>query len=418
MDWWASRLQFKRTPSAVADTRGRLWFATAGDVVSLDPKRLGRSRALSGVLIESVLVDGKSVLSAPGMPAAVLHTDSARLHDLEINYIGINLSAPERIYYRYRLVSEDKTWQEAGKSRQAFYTRIDPGSFEFQVSAGSGEDWTDLTVPLRIEVRPAVYQTWWFRALCVSFGLGLAWFLFRARVRFATEQVHSRLAERLAERERVARELHDTLLQGFQGLMLRFHLATQSIPEREAAKSEMAGALDAADLLLIESRDRIRDLRYESLESASLPRALAALGEDFGMPHTWVLDVVTRGAPRDLNPVSYQEIYAIAKEAQLNAFRHSAASNIQVELSFGDAALHVAVRDNGKGIDPDRLNGRNRSDHWGLVGMQERAANLGADLKISNRPGGGAEVRLLVPGALAYRREEKRGWMAAVSRLW
>ncbi len=273
--------QFKRTPSAVADTHGRLWFATAGDVVSLDPGKLGRSRALSDVLIESVLVDGKPVLSAPGRPGAIVHTDSGRLHDLEINYIGINLSAPDRIYYRYRLLSEDKTWQEAGKRRQAFYKRLDPGSYEFLVSAGSGEDWTDLTTPLRIDVRPALYQTWWFQALCVSFGLGLAWLLFRARVRFATEQVHSRLAERLAERERVARELHDTLLQGFQGLMLRFHLATQSIPEGEVSKSEMEGALDAADLLLIESRDRIRDLRYESLESASLPRALAALRRRF-----------------------------------------------------------------------------------------------------------------------------------------
>ena len=156
--------QFKRTPSAVVDTRGTLWFATAGDVVSLDPRQLGRGRSLPSVLIESVLIDGKSVVKAPGRPGAILQTDSARLHDLEINYIGINLSAPERIYYRYRLLPEDKTWQDAGKRRQAFYTRLDPGSYEFHVSAGSGDDWSDLTVPLRIEVRPAFYQTWWFRA--------------------------------------------------------------------------------------------------------------------------------------------------------------------------------------------------------------------------------------------------------------
>ncbi len=408
--------QFKRTPSAVVDTHGLLWFATAGDVVSLDPKKLG-VRSLPGVLIESVLVDGKPVLTAPNKPGTVLHTDAARLHDLEINYIGINLSAPERIYYRYRLLAEDKTWQEAGKRRQAFYTRLDPGSYEFQVSAGNGDDWSDLTVPLRIDVRPAVYQTWWFKALCVSFALGLAWFILRARVRFATEQIHSRLAERLAERERVARELHDTLLQGFQGLMLRFHLATQSIPETEGAKAEMEGALDSADLLLIESRNRIRDLRYESLEPASLSRTLTALGEDFGMPHTWVLDVATRGVPRDLNPVSYQEIYAVAKEALLNAFRHSTASNIQVELIFDAAVFGVAVRDNGRGIDPEILNGMNRRGHWGLVGMQERAANLGAELKISNPPDGGTEVKLIVPGTLAYRVEERKSLFAAWQRL-
>lgn len=189
--------------------------------------------------------------------------------------------------------------------------------------------------------------------------------------------------------------------------MLRFHLATQSMPETETARTEMEGALDAADLLLIESRNRIRDLRYETLEAASLPRALAALGEDFGTPHTWVLNVFTRGAPRDLNPVSYEEIYAIAKEALVNAFRHSAASNIEVELSFTEAALNMTVRDNGKGIDPQSRNGSDRSNHWGLVGMRERSANLGAELKISKAPGGGTEVHLIVPGALAYRREGK-----------
>ena len=147
-------------------------------------------------------------------------------------------------------------------------------------------------------------------------------------MRFATEQVHSRFSERLAERERVARELHDTLLQGFQGLMMRFHLATQSIPATEGAKSEMEEALDSADMLLIESRDRIRDLRYETIEPVSLSDALTALGEDFAMPHAWTLEVVTRGTPFELNPISYQEIYAIAKEALVNAFRHSKASEI------------------------------------------------------------------------------------------
>jgi signal transduction histidine kinase/ligand-binding sensor domain-containing protein len=399
--------QFKRTPSAVVDTRGQLWFATAGDVVSLDPKKLGRSRSLTSVLVESVLVDGKSVLSAPGRPGAVLHTDAARLHDLEINYIGINLSAPERISYRYRLLSEDKTWQEVGKRRQAFYTRLDPGWYEFQVSAGSGEDWSDLAAPLRIEVRPAFYQTWWFRVFCVLSGVGLAWLIVRARIRFATEQVHSRLAERLAERERVARELHDTLLQGFQGLMLRFHLATQAIPEAEAAKTEMEAALDSADRLLVESRDKIRDLRYETIEPVSLSQALTALGEDFATPHTWVLDVAMRGVARDLNPVIYQEIYAIAKEAVLNAFRHSNASEIQVELSFDAAVLGVIVRDNGIGIDAEKLNGKRSPDHWGLVGMRERAAALGSDLRIYSPTEGGTEVKLLIPAELAYRDELK-----------
>ena len=236
-------------------------------------------------------------------------------------------------------------------------------------------------------------------------------------MRFATEQIHSRLAERLAERERVARELHDTLLQGFQGLMLRFHLATQSIPEREAARFEMEAALDSADLLLIEGRDRIRDLRYESIEPTSLSQMISALGEDFAMPHTWELDAVTRGVPRDLNPVSHHEIYAVAKEAVRNAFRHSSASKIQVELVFDEAIFSVTVRDNGVGIDSQILSGK-RTDHWGLVGMHERAVNLGSDLKISNLPGGGAEVKLLIPAAVAYHKQEKLLVRATWRQYW
>jgi signal transduction histidine kinase len=386
--------------------------------VSLDPRKLGRARALPGVLIESVSIDGRPALKAPGLPGAVLHTDSAHLHDLEINYIGINLSAPERIYYRYRLLGEDKTWQEVGKRRQAFYTRLRPGSYQFQVSASSGEDWSDLAVPLRIEVNPAFYQTWWFATLCILMGLAVAWLIFRARVRFVTEQVHARLSERLAERERVARELHDTLLQGFQGLIMRFHLATQSIPSNEIARSEMEEALDSADLLLVESRDRIRDLRYETIEPASLSDSIKALGEDFAMPHLWTLEVLTRGSAADLNPISYQEIYAIAKEAVVNAFRHSKASEIRVEISFHPTKLSLDISDNGTGIDSEILTGQRRTGHWGLAGMQERANNLGADLKFIVPAGGGAQIRLTVPADLAYRYEHQASGFRRWHQRW
>ncbi len=158
--------QFKRGPSAIADAQGTLWFAMGGEVVSLDPSKLRQGRTLPGVLIDNVLIDGKPGMNAPGLSGAVLQTDATHLHDLEISYIGINLSAPERVYYRYRLVGEDSDWQEAGMRRQAFYTRLNPGSYQFLVSASTGEGWSDLPVPLRIEVKPAVYQTWWFRALC------------------------------------------------------------------------------------------------------------------------------------------------------------------------------------------------------------------------------------------------------------
>jgi signal transduction histidine kinase/ligand-binding sensor domain-containing protein len=404
--------QFKRTPSAVVDTHGTLWFATGGDVVSLDPSKLG-ARPLPKVLIEGVSIDGKPVLRSPGLPGAVLHTDSSHLHDLEVSYVGINLSAPERIYYRYRLVGEDNTWQEAGKRRQAFYTRLSPGSYRFEVSASSGEDWSDLAVPLRIDVDPAFYQTWWFTAFCILLTIALALLIFRVRVRSVMRQVHARLSERLAERERVARELHDTLLQGFQGLMMRFHLATQSIPSTEPARREMEEALDSADLLLAESRDRIRDLRYEAIEPASLSDALTAIGEDFTIPHTWILNVVTFGVAVELNPVTYRDIHAIAKEALVNAFRHSNASEIRVEIRFETTRLIVEIIDNGRGLDPALLRSK-YANHWGLAGMQERADNLNADLKFNIRPGGGTLIRLVVPATMAFRQQQQ----PSILRYW
>ncbi len=323
-------------------------------------------------------------------------------------FVGALLvGAPERVSYRYRLLNEDKGWQDVGSRRQAFYTRLSPGTYKFEVSASNGEDWSDLASPLQIDVAPALYQTWWFRLLCVLFLAWLVWFSFRARMRFVTEQVHSRCSERLAERERVARELHDTLLQGFQGLMMRFHLAAQSIPSEENAKVEMAEALDRADLLLIESRDRIRDLRYEALDASSLPSGLMCLCEDCNEDQPGRCQFSSVGSPRELEPVSYQEIYAIAKEAVQNARHHSEASSITIELNFDRAQLRLRIADNGKGIDPAFLSEKGQPNHWGLAGMQERAGNLKAHLKLITGKARGTELALTVPGSIAYLQERR-----------
>lgn len=408
--------QYKRTPSAITDSRGNLWFATSGNVVSLDPSRLGVRATLPSVLIENVLVDGRPVVQAPGLPGAVLHTSSARFHDLEINYIGINLSAPERVRYRYRLMGENMTWQDAGSRRQAFYTRLSPGTYQFQVSASNGGEWSDLAAPLRIEVEPAFYQTGWFRALCVLALGACAWLILSARTRFVTEQLHSRLSERLAERERVARELHDGLLQGFQGLMMRFHLATQAIPRSEPSRAEMEQALDRADELLIESRDQIKHLRYETLVPLSLYEAVSQLQEELGSHGSARFSVTAQGAARDLNPLSYPEIYAIAREGILNAYKHSRATKIEVTIAFNPRRLTVRVLDDGRGIPPDTRQFKGTSDHWGIAGMHERAENLRAEFRISSPAEGGTLILLVVPAVVAYTTSPKSFWQRLLHR--
>jgi signal transduction histidine kinase/ligand-binding sensor domain-containing protein len=392
--------QYKRAPSAIVDGHGVLWFATSGNVVSLDPTQLMARETLPSVLIENVLVDGKPLLQAPG---SALHMPANKLHDLEINYIGIDLSAPERVNYRYRLASEDKTWQDAGARRQAFYTRLNPGTYRFQVSASNGGDWSELAVPLLIEVTPAFYQTWWFRILCVVALGGCVWLILRVRLHFIAEQLHSRMSERLSERERVARELHDGLLQGFQGLMMRFHLATQTIPTDTAARTEMEQALDRADDLLIESRDRIKDLRHQTLLPGSLYEALSELRADVQSDGIANFSLAEHGLTKDLNPASYQEIYSIAREAILNASKHSCCTEIDVSITFEASRLTVRIRDNGRGIPSAVIGSRGKSDHWGIAGMYERARNLKAEFQITSPENGGTSIRLAVPAAIAYR---------------
>jgi signal transduction histidine kinase len=414
----AQPTQTKRTPSAVADAHGTLWFAMGGDVVSLDPSRLGRSIVLPSVLIENVLINGKPVLDAPGMSGVVLHTNTSQVHNLEISYIGINLRSPERVFYRYRLVGEDKDWQDAGNRRQAFYTRLGPGSYEFQVSGSNGEGWSDLRSPLRIEVSPTFYQTWWFRALCLLTSLGLIWLVLRIRIRYATDQVHAHLSARLAEREQIARELHDTLLQGFQGLMMRFHLATQLIPANQKARAEMEQALDRADLLMVESRDRIHGLRGEKVSKDSLPHAMATLGEHLGIQSLQSFQIVTEGSARDLNAICHEEIYQIAKEALSNVLRHSGASNSRVSLNFDVRYLTLRIIDDGKGIAPEQQNGGGHTRHWGIRGMRERAAKLNGEFKIISSPTAGTEVVLQVPANIAYCQEGRDRLIRKFYKHW
>lgn len=405
--------QYKRAPSAIVDGSGILWFATAGNVVSLDPNRLGVRSTLPSVLIEEILVDGKPAARAGG---TLLRIPANELHDLAISYIGIDLSAPERVNYRYWLVGEDKAWQDAGTRRQAFYTRLSPGTYWFHVSASNGGEWSDLVLPLRLEITPAFYQTWWFRLLCVALLIVCTWLILRARTRFLTEQLHARLSERLAERERVARELHDGLLQGFQGLMMRFHLAAQAIPHQEEARTEMEQALDRADELLIQSRDRIKDLRSERLVPATLIDALSDLRSELDLKGAISFSITQKGTARELVPTANQEVYAVAREAIINAYKHSNAPMIGVSISFEPAMLTVCVRDDGCGISHSIKESNGKSDHWGIAGMQERARDLHAKLTMTTPAEGGTLWCLAVPGAIAYRTSRDSRWRAIFRR--
>jgi signal transduction histidine kinase len=228
-----------------------------------------------------------------------------------------------------------------------------------------------------------------------------------ARVRKLSEaQLTLRFEERLSERTRIARELHDTLLQSFQALMLHFQTVNDLLPPGEA-KDALEKVLDRADKAIVEGRDAIQNLRSSTTSTNELAEALTALGEELagtgdGGRGSTMFRVSIEGTPRDLHPILRDDIYRIAREALRNAFRHAQAAHIEAEVAYGQRVLRLRVRDDGKGIDPQLLDA-GRDGHWGLPGMRERAQEIGAQLDIWSQAGAGTELELSIPGSIAYR---------------
>ncbi len=242
--------------------------------------------------------------------------------------------------------------------------------------------------PLAIVASLAFLVTAWVISAMVS------------RVRKMTEaQVTLRFEERLAERTRIARELHDTLLQSFQALMLHFQTASDMLPPG-AAKEALDEALDHADQAILEGRNAIQNLRSSTTITNDLAQAIAALGEELGGRDA-KLRLAVEGKPHELHPILRDDVYRIAREALRNAFYHAQASKIEAEITYSERLLRLRIRDNGTGIDPNVVN-TGRDGHWGLQGMRERAQQIGAQLEIWSQAGAGTEVDLSIPGAIAY----------------
>ena len=402
--------QLRPIPSAIETADGRLWFATTEGLVLIDPSRIARNAPPPPVTVWSI--------SSESVRYPVMNTDlSLPIHttQLQIDYTAGSLTMPERVGLRYQLEGSDPDWQDAGQRREAYYTNLGPGRYTFRVVASNSEGaWNTSGTSVRFTIRPAFYQTTWFYALCVLLCLALLAALYRVRMQQVSAHVRGRLEERLAERERIARELHDTLLQGMHGLILRFQAASDRIPEREPARGLMERALERADELLDESRARVKDLRAPVSSEVELTHALAAAGEQLALAHPVGFRASTAGTPRELHPIVREEALLLGREALVNAFRHANAREIEAEVFYGETELRMTVRDNGSGIDQALLHGGQRVGHWGLVGMRERAKKLSAHLDIWSARGAGTEIDLRVPAEVAYRelgRGQRRvGW--------
>jgi signal transduction histidine kinase/sugar lactone lactonase YvrE len=389
-------IQVRPLPTAIEDQDGRLWFATGNGVVWIDPEELYENTVPPPVLIETVRADDLSV-------SALVHaTLPARTSRVEIGYTALSLAVPEGIRFRYRLDGYDARWHDAGARREAIYTGLGPGSYRFHVLAANSDGvWNEQGATLTLEIPPMFHETRTFLALCIAAAFGALWLLYRSRMHRAAARLRLRLEERHAERERIARELHDTLLQGVQGLVLRFQAAAEGVPLHDPVRRMMEQTLDRADDVLAEGRDRIKDLRA-AMPAPELSESLSEVTRELAGGDT-AFRVLMDGAPRPLDAAASDEVYWIGREALANALRHARARRIEVHVVYGSRTLQLRVRDDGCGVDAAFVTPDGRPGHWGLRGMYERAGRIGATLEVQSVAGAGTEVRVVVPGTSIYR---------------
>ncbi len=391
--------QTKPVPTLIKAGDGQLWIATSGNILRTSPWLFDVPRAPPMIGIEAVKVDGTSVPFGTSEPILQGGHDNR----LEIDYAGIDLNTPTQVSYRYLLEGFDATWQLADRSREAVYARLAPRTYRFRVAATiDGDHWSELTEPLVFTVRPAFYQRLWFMALCGLVVAGLLWLLYLMRVRYITSRIKDRLEQRSNERLRIARELHDTLLQSIHGLMLRFHYATEQLEQEHPARSSLQTALQRADSLIVEGRNRVQDLRGEADRNTSLANMIAQHVVELQTENGPGIHVAEEGVRRSMLPLVKEEICRISRECVVNSIKHSGATSIEIELNYGPRFFDLRCKDNGCGIDPEVLRQGGRSGHWGFRGMKERARNVGATFRIWSTSGRGTEIEVRLRAEAAY----------------
>lgn len=381
--------------TAIRSGDGRIWLAASHGIAWIDPGRLEPNAAPPPVLIRSVTADGKEVA-----PAAQI-TIPAGTRRVQIDYAALSLLDPDRVQFRYRLTGVDEDWVDPGSRRQATYTNVAPGHWTFQVIAANADGvWNQHGASIELTVAPTFYQTWLFRLAVAATALLLLAALYRIRKRAIEDRTRRLIAAQVAERERIARELHDTLLQGMQAMMLRFQAVGNIMAPGSRAHRMLESALERGDDVLLEGRDRVLNLRTES--SATLQAALHAMACQIGDGLS--IEIIEHGLPRKLCDPIIDELAAIAREALTNTLWHSQATQAIVSLDFARWVLRLSIRDNGCGFSDRILAQGAKPGHFGLPGMRERADKLAAALTLSNLESGGAEVVVTVPGRIAYAR--------------
>jgi ligand-binding sensor domain-containing protein len=391
--WNGERIQ----PNAAMSSDGRLWFVGMSSLQMIDPGRSYKNPTPPPVHVEGLVADGKSYSLAAPITLPPLS------RDLHIDYTALSFVMQQRIGFRYILEGRDTGWQNPGLRRQAFYSDLRPGSYRFRVIASNNDGvWNETGATLDFKVAAAWYQMIWFRSLCFAVGLLLLWAIYRLRVRRIAGTMKTRFDERLAERTRIARELHDTFLQTIQGSKLVADDALSTTTDlshmRQAMEKLSAWLGRATD----EGRAALNSLRTSATEVNDLAGGFRRALEECRIHSPMEVSLQAWGQIREMHPIVRDEVYRIGYEAIRNACVHSHATKLRVELSYGQD-LSLRICDNGVGIDPDIVH-RGKPGHFGLQSMRERAERIMGKFSIESTAGFGTAISLTVPGGIIYRR--------------
>ena len=388
-------------PSAWKTREGHLWFLTQQGAVRIDPRRVPINSVAPEVNMEQVLADGQLV-AASGLGRLNRPPDT-----LEFRYAAVTLLQPRKVRYRRWLEGHDSGWMDSGAERAAVYRGLPEGNYRFRVQASNNDGlWTERGATFSFVVAPPFYRRLWFYLLGLLALLPVAWFVHRSRL----ARLRARYVGALSERTRMARELHDTLLQGMSNVALQLHGLEKHFDDSPArARRDFDLLRETVSQCLADTRRVVRGLREGELAPGALGPALQRLArrlEDTVAPASAagdarraVCQVLIEGRSRALGHAVEDELYRIGQEALTNALRHAQASTVQLRLCYEPARVRLLVEDDGRGFDPDPLAPGSAGLHFGIQGLRERADRIGGSLALHSQTGKGTVVEVTVETA-------------------
>ena len=390
---------------------GEMFFGGFNGGVAFFPDKVVDRRDPLPLVLTDFRLAGHSVEVGSNSPLhrSISYANDVTLsHDqniFSISFAALTFLNPDANRYRYKLEDLEHNWTEVGSDRRiATYTTLPAGKYTFHVQSATRQgDWGEPGIALTINILPPWWATTWFRLVASVFILAIVGTIYKLRLQQLDRQFSAQLDARVAERTRIARDLHDTLLQSFHGLMFRFQAARNMLPRSpENAMRTLDDAISSTRAAITESRDAIHDLRSKPVIDGDLAQLLeteaeelaAVLGPNQNPP---TFRVIVEGDRQRISPALHDEVYRIAREVVRNAYRHAGASKVEAEIRYDKNQLRLRVRDNGRGLDPKVLEVSRRPGHWGLAGIRERAQQIGAELRIWSEDGAGTEIELTVP---------------------